>query len=72
MSEPERNHERLNYRCPFCGGDTFTEGILFGAFFQIRKARWFSAMFPGRLSARRCDTCKNIQMFGGAAHDARP
>ena len=55
--------------CPLCGGDKFTWGLVRGECrlqFKSDDAGWWvknTAIGGQQIRARRCDSCRNIQLF---------
>ncbi len=53
--------------CPFCGGSSFTWGVLQsqGIRFVPDEVGWLGRTFGmgSDMRARRCDGCRNVQLF---------
>jgi hypothetical protein len=49
--------------CPLCGSEKFTWGAtgIYPMTFRPDDAGWFSGGL--RVKARKCDSCRNIQLF---------
>jgi hypothetical protein len=65
MSDPRSQPQSA---CPFCGGETFEWGHVMAdsAHFVREDDSFWKQMkrsFHGKLLARKCTTCKNVQLY---------